>query len=289
MRNLDIATLRSLQAVAECGGVTRAADALNMTQSALSMQIKRLEEIFGRPLLEKQGRGVALTDFAQLLLTESRKLVAQNDAIIARFTGVQPECRLRVGVTTDWPPLHFAQTVRQFRAAHPTVEIELTDGVSVDLRKQFERGEMDVILTTEADCGPGGTTLMQIPLVWVGATGGRAWLQRPLTLTNGLCCAYLKMASAALDEAGIAWEHAAGVGGCERNQMLTAADQGVNVYLKSFRREGLSHIDHSGALPPLPPALLNMYLTHGKVAAMAAEFGRHLRRAVQEETEQMVA
>lgn len=289
MRNLDIATLRSLQAVAECGGVTRAAHALNMTQSALSMQVKRLEEVFERPLLEKHGRGVVLTDFAQLLMTESRKLVAQNDAIIARFSGIQPECRLRIGVTTDWPPLHFAQTVRRFREAHPTVEVELTDGVSLDLRKQFEGDDLDVVLTTEADCGPEGTNLMQIPLVWVGATDGAAWLKRPLRLTNGLWCAYLRLATVALDRAGIAWEHASGVGGCERNQMLTAADQGVNIYLKSFCGTGLSQIDHGGSLPPLPPAFLNMYLTRGRVSAIAGEFGRHLRRAVLQETEDLVA
>ncbi|MBU3029890.1 LysR family transcriptional regulator [Paracoccus marinaquae] len=289
MRNLDIATLRSLQAVAEYGAVTRAAEALNMTQSALSMQVKRLEEVFDRPLLEKQGRGVMLTDFAHLLLTESRKLVAQNDAIIARFTGVQPDCRLRVGLTTDWPTLHFTQAVRRFREAHPNVEMVLTDGVSVDLRKQFERDELDVILTTEAACGPDGTTLMHIPLIWVGANAGMAWQQRPLRLTNGLWCAFLKLAITALDRAGIAWEHASGVGGCERNHMLTAADQGVNIVLKSFTREGLEEIEHGGTLPPLPPASLNMYLTRGKVSAMAGEFGGYLRRAVREEAEERAA
>ena len=95
MRNLDIATLRSLQAVAEYGAVTRAAEALNMTQSALSMQIKRLDDLFGESMLQKQGRGVVLTDFATELLIEARKLVALNDAILSRFTGQRPEARLR--------------------------------------------------------------------------------------------------------------------------------------------------------------------------------------------------
>ncbi|MFV0382834.1 LysR family transcriptional regulator [Paracoccus sp. (in: a-proteobacteria)] len=289
MRNLDIATLRSLQAVAEYGAVTRAAEALNMTQSALSMQIKRLEEVFAQPLLEKQGRGIVLTDFAQLLLTESRKLVAQNDAIIARFTGVRPDCRLRVGLTTDWPTLHFTRAVRRFRENHQNVEMILTDGVSIDLRKQFERDDLDVILTTEADCGRDGIMLMQIPLIWVGATGGTAWHQRPLPLANGLFCAFLKMGTDALDCAGIAWKHVLGIGGCERNQMLTAADQGVNILLKSFLREGLAEVPHGGALPPLPPACLNMYLTRGKLGALAGEFGLYLRRAVQEETETRAA
>lgn len=289
MRNLDIATLRSLQAVAEYGAVTRAAEALNMTQSALSMQIKRLEEVFDRPLLEKRGRGIVLTDFAQLLLIESRKLVAQNDAIIARFTGVRPDCRLRVGLTTDWPTRHFTGAVRRFREAHPSVEVVLTDGNSIDLVDQFERGELDVILTTEADCREQGVNLMKIPLVWVGAQGGTAWQQRPLSLTNALRCAFLKMAVVALDRAGIDWQHASGIGSCERNLMLAAADQGVNVLLGTQSRDGVQRIDHGGALPPLPVAFLNMYLSRGKVSAMAGEFGGYLRRAVQDEAQLQAA
>lgn len=283
MRNLDIATLRSLQAVAEHGAVTRAADSLNMTQSALSMQIKRLEDLFGRPLLEKQGRGIVLTDFAQLLLTETRKLVGLNDAIIARFTGVRPECRLRVGLTTDWPMLHFTQAVRQFREAHPNVEVVLSDGMSFDLRRQFERDELDVILTTELDCGRDAVQLYEIDLIWMGAEGGTAWQQRPVRLTNALNCSFLRAGIMALNAAGIPWEHASGVGSCERNQMLTAADQGINLFLRQIPRAGIEPIDHGGALPPLPPSSLNMYLTQGAVGAMASEFGRYLRRAVQDE------
>lgn len=289
MRNLDIATLRSLQAVAEYGAVTRAAEVLNMTQSALSMQIKRLEEVFDRPLLEKAGRGVVLTDFAQLLLTESRKLVAQNDAILARFTGVQPDCRLRVGLPNDWPPLHLTRAVRRFREAHPNVGLVLTDGNSSELVKQFRRDELDVILTTEADCGEGGINLMQIPLEWVGAHGGSAWQQRPLMLTNGLNCAFLKIGIVELERAGITWQHASGVGSCERNLMLTAADQGVNILLSTDTRYELQRIDHGGSLPSLPTAFLNMYLTRGKVSAMASEFGGYLRRAVKEELQQQAA
>ncbi len=232
---------------------------------------------------------MVLTDFAQLLLTESRKLVAQNDAIIARFTGVQPDCRLRVGLTSDWPTRHLTHAVRRFREKHPTVEIVLTDGNSVDLIKQFERDDLDVILTTEGDCGAGGINLMKIPLVWVGADDGVAWEQRPLVLTNGLWCAFLKIGVTALDRAGIEWEHASGVGSCERNLMLPAADQGVNILLNTHIRGGLHRIEHCGGLPPLPPAFLNMYLTKGKVSAMAGEFGGYLRRAVQEEMKDQVA
>ena len=78
-RNLDISVLRSFVAVAELGGMTRAADKLNLTQSAVSMQVKRLETVFESPLLTRVGRGVVLASQGQQLLSYSRQLLRLND------------------------------------------------------------------------------------------------------------------------------------------------------------------------------------------------------------------
>ncbi|MDB6180613.1 LysR family transcriptional regulator [Paracoccus fistulariae] len=284
MRNLDIGTLRSLQAVAEYGAVTRAAEALNMTQSALSMQMKRLETLFDHPVLEKQGRGVMLTVFAHELLNESRKLVAQNDAIMARFTGQRPAGRLRLGLTTDWMFVHVPKAVRDFREANPNIEVVISDGRSNHLRQLFRQNDLDMIMTTEFDCPTGAQHLMKADLAWFGAIGGDAWTKRPLPLANSPSCAYFPRGIAALEAAGIEWEHTLGVGDCEANQVLTAADLGVNIYPRALPQPGLEVIDHGGALPPLPPTWLNVYITDGPAQAGAAEFAGFLRRAVSEVT-----
>ncbi|MBC9245212.1 LysR family transcriptional regulator [Paracoccus sp. 11-3] len=284
MRNLDIATLRSLQAVAEYGTVTRAADALNMTQSALSMQMKRLETQFQRPVLEKQGRGVVLSVFAQELLTESRKLVAQNDAILARFAGQQPSGRLRLGLTTDWMFVHVPKAVRHFREANPNIEVVISDGRTSVLRQLFRQGDLDLILTTEFDCPSGAQHLLKADLAWFGAVGGDAWTKRPLPLANSPSCAYFPKGLTALEAAGIKWEHVPGIGDCEANQVLTAADLGVNIYPRALPQPGLEVIDHGGSLPPLPATWLNIYITDGPAKAAAAEFAGFLRRAVCEVT-----
>ena len=78
-RNLDITALRSFVAVAEYGGVTRAAERLNLTQSAVSMQVKRLENLFNQPLITRAGRGVGLTEEGEQLLSYGRRLVSLND------------------------------------------------------------------------------------------------------------------------------------------------------------------------------------------------------------------
>lgn len=280
MRNLDIATLRSLQAVAEYGAVTRAAEALNMTQSALSMQMRRLEETFGNPILQKNGRGVILSDFAVELLGESRKIVALNDAIVARFDRVPPKGKLRVGLTTDWLFIHVPQAVRAFREANPGIEVVANDGLSRDLRAAFRDGQHDVILTTEFDCPAGAQHLCTVDLAWFGAAGGTAWQQRPLPIANSPQCAYYAAAVEALERAGIEWQQVPGHGGRDTTQILTAADLGVNVYPRPISLMGLEPIDHGGALPPLPATWLNIYITDGPASAIASDFACYLRSAV---------
>ena len=282
MRNLDIATLRSLQAVAEYGAVTRAAEALNLTQSALSMQMRRLDEFFGRPMLERHGRGVVLTDFAAELLAESRRLVAQNDAIVARFTGERPKGRLRLGFSSDWLALHLPQSMRAFRAAHPGIELQMNDRLTRDLLPEFHRGEHDLIVTTEFDCPPGAHLLCKVPLEWYGAIGGSAWRRRPLPMANGQACAYYGPACAALERAGIEWSSVNGAGGADTNRMMTLADLGVNVHPRAIHLPGLEMIDHGGCLPPLPPTWVNIRIADGPGLVAATDFAACLRRAVQD-------
>lgn len=280
MRNLDIATLRSLQAVAEYGAVTRAAEALNMTQSALSMQMRRLDETFGRPMLEKQGRGVVLTEFAVELLGESRKLVAQNDAIIARFTGATPTGRLRVGLSSNWLFTHVPRAVRAFRKDNPRIEILVDDRRTRDLLGDFTRGEYDLIVTTEFDCPEGAHHLCKVDLAWCGAVGGHAWRERPLPMSNSPSCAYYPQAVAALERAGIEWSPVASSGGMSTHHVLTAADLGVGVHPRQMQEAGLEVIDHGGALPPLPPTWLNMYITSGPARGMASDLAGYIRNVV---------
>jgi DNA-binding transcriptional LysR family regulator len=280
MRNLDIATLRSLQAVAEYGAVTRAADAVNMTQSALSMQMRRLEDVFGEPMLIKQGRGIMLSDFALELLTEARKLVALNDAIMARFTGERPESRLRVGLTSDWLFNKVAQAVRSFRQDHPRVELIINDARSRDLKVQMRNGEHDVILTTEFDAPLGALHLAKVDLVWVGAARGGAWTQRPLPIANSAHCAYYPAGLAALEKAGIEWVQAVADGGSDTWRVSAAADLGVSILPRGISQVGLEAIEHGGALPPLPPTWLNAYVADGPARREAADFTGYLRRAI---------
>ncbi len=92
-RQMDLTALRSFVAVTDAGGVTRAAGFLNLTQSAVSMQLKRLEDALGVDLLDRSGRGVALTAPGEQLLGYARRMLHLNDEALARLTGAAFEAR----------------------------------------------------------------------------------------------------------------------------------------------------------------------------------------------------
>ena len=100
-RNLDISALLSFVTVAELGGVTRAAERLNLTQSAVSMQLKRLETAFDQPLMQRHGRGVCLTGEGEQLLCYGRRMVKLNDETWKRMMHEAFESRVSFGVQED--------------------------------------------------------------------------------------------------------------------------------------------------------------------------------------------
>ena len=186
-RNLDLTALRSFVAVADAGGVTRAAGFLNLTQSAVSMQLKRLEEALGLPLLDRSRRQIALTSAGDQLLGYARRMLALNDEALSRLTDPAHEGEVTLGVPHDIVYPSIPRVLQQFHAEFPRMRINLISSKTIILKEMFARGEVAVILTTEDGPGPGGETLGSAPLIWVGAPAGRAWrCQTPRRLPAGI-------------------------------------------------------------------------------------------------------
>jgi DNA-binding transcriptional LysR family regulator len=154
-RHLDLPALRSLVTVAEVGGVTRAAGRLHLTQSAVSMQLKRLEDALGQPLLDRTGRGVALTAQGEHLVAHARRLLALNDEIWGRMTAQEFEGEVNFGVPHDIIYPHVPVVLQTFAADYPRVRVVLHSSFTTDLKTRMARGEMDLILTTEAGTDAG--------------------------------------------------------------------------------------------------------------------------------------
>lgn len=144
--NLDIDLLRSFVAVADTGSFTAAGEVVARTQSAVSVQIKRLEEIVGKRVFERTSRSLTLTLAGTTLLDYARRILDLNDESVRRI--MQPPCcgDLRLGVTEYFVPAELPQILGRFAAAYPEVHLDVRMGLSRDLREQLAAGELDTVI-----------------------------------------------------------------------------------------------------------------------------------------------
>lgn len=259
MRNLDMTTLRSFLEVAEQGGVTRAAQVLNLTQSAVSMQLKRLEEMLGIDLLDRSNRRIALTASGEQLLTYARRIVDLNDEAVGRLSDEVYEGQIVLGVPHDIVYPVVPRVLKTFNSFFPRVNIALKSSSTMRLHEALKKGEVDLILTTEKALTPGGETLTKMPLKWVGALGGQAWRKRPLRL--GFCnfCIFRTTVLRSLDKAGIGWELAIESDEDRSVEALISADLAVGALLETSIPPHQEAINAQGALPDLGFQQINMY------------------------------
>ena len=258
-RNLDLTALRSFVAVADAGGVTRASGFLNLTQSAVSMQLKRLEDSLGLELMDRSGRTIALTASGEQLLGYARRMLTMNDEVYARLTHQDYEGEVVLGVPHDIVYPAIPQVLRRFHCDYPRVRVQLVSTFTRSLKEQFARGECDLILTTEDTIDAGGETLASLPLVWVGAPGGVIWKQRPLRLAFEHRCIFRAGVTAALNKAGIPWEMAIESDQCRTIEASTSADLAIHAMIDGTIPPYLEVIQHGGALPMLEKVRINFY------------------------------
>jgi len=259
IRNLDVTALRSFVAVADTGGVTRAAERLNLTQSAVSMQLKRLEESLGQPLLDRSGRGVRLTSQGEQLLSYGRRMLDLNDEVMVRMRDRRYEGEIHLGVPTDIVYPHIPTILKRMDREFPRMRIHLLSLYTSKLREIIDTGKADLILTTENECGPGGETLVNQQIVWVGAPGGVAWRQRPLRLAFERNCLFRSWVQRALDDVGIPWEMAVDTSSTRTVEASLSADLAVHAMLESAVPPHLEPIPTDSGLPTLPATRINMY------------------------------
>jgi DNA-binding transcriptional LysR family regulator len=264
MRNLDVSVLRSFVAVAETGGVTRAAGFLNLTQSAVSMQLKRLEDTMGLDLIDRSGRRAALTSAGEQLLSYARRMVEMNDEAFHRLTHQQFEGEVTLGVPHDIVYPVIPRVMQRFHVEFPRVRVQLMSLFTRVLKEKFEKGEVDLILTTEAGVDAGGETLTEIPLRWVGSPGGQVWKSRPLKLAHCRNCTFRSGVQARLDAAGLDWEMVVDSESDRTIEATVSADLAITTMLEGTEPPHLALLPLNAGLPTLDSQKINLYAAGGK-------------------------
>ena len=282
-RNMDLTALRAFVAVADAGGVTKASGFLNLTQSAVSMQIKRLEDMLDVSLFDRSTRRLMLTASGEQMLGYARKMLALNDEVLTRLTAPAYEGELRLGVPHDIVYPAIPRVLHRFASAYPRMKVTLISSYTARLKRMFDRGDVDATLTTEDMVGPSGETLLERRLVWVGAENGQMWKQRPLRLAFEHACIFRGSAQAALDAHGVPWEMAVESDSIRTVEASVSADLAVHTSIEGTEPPYVEQIAHGGALPDLPIIKINLYhsgLVRGEPFADLLEFTRAAYRGL---------
>ncbi|WP_372421689.1 LysR family transcriptional regulator [Salinarimonas chemoclinalis] len=255
--NIDAQLLRSFVAVVETGGFARAADTLAITQPAMSQQMKRLEEMLGRPLFRREGRSLVLTAPGELLLGYARRMLELNDDLYRRFAEDEPREIVNLGMPEHFSEALLPLVIAAVHERYPNVQLVVKVGRSQALAEQVEDGRLHLaLLVGEPLEGPGTTRLHVAPLAWFGAeAGGTAGgaVERDLRLVLFRApCGIRQLAVAALEREAVPWRC---VHESEDLSALRAAvrvDLGLTVLPNFQAYAGIRPLGDVVGLPALP-------------------------------------
>ena len=284
---LDPDLLRTFAFIAEEGSFTRAAARVGRTQSAVSMQVQRLEALLGQRLLARgKGGAVHLTPHGQHLLARARALLALNDEIWASFREPALSGVVRLGTPDDYALRFLPVVLRRFAEHHPAVEVEVLCAPSEDLVARLKAGELDLAVCSEGHEPPGwsATLLWHGPLTWITSARHAPHRQNPLPLAlakNG--CSWARAALSALDRAGrahrVAYYSASQLG----THAPVLAGLAVTVGAAGPLPDGLRAMRADEGLPALPRYGVLLLQGAGVQSPTAGALAKHIAEAFAEE------
>ena len=275
-RNIDVALARAFVATAETGSMTSAAHLLNVTQGAISQQIKRLEDLLQKQLFDREGRQLTLTAVGERLLLHARRLIALNDEIWGLMSVPDFEGVVRLGVPRDIIRPFIPPILQGFNDAWPKVRMQLICKSSPKLREALHDGDLDLILTTETDTPPNAERLFTDDLVWIGSRGGRAHMKDPIPVAvTDVECTFRAAMVSALERNGMDWRMFGPLGINDALLASVEADLAVSSLLRSTVPEHIEILD--GALPSMTPFHINLYVRSSHVNDITVELSKHIR------------
>lgn len=274
--HLDLDALRSFATGIALGSFARAAVQLHRSTSAVSAQLKKLEQQAGAPLLVRQGRGLALTPTGDVLLGYARRLLALNDEAVTALDGAHWQGKVRLGLQAEFGEQLLPAVLARFGRAHPGLQVEAQIARGAALVEGVAAGHFDLALAWAGPPVPAHLppeTLARVPLCWVGpALAGTREAPLALALLDAPC-PMRSAAVAALDQAGIAWRVAFSSASLAGVWAAVEAGLGITLRTPLCLPRGLRVLDAAAhGLPAMPTIDLQLYRTSDTpaVSALAA-------------------
>lgn len=282
VRNLDLDLLRAFVTIAETGSFTRAGDRLGRTQSTVSLQVKRLEELLGRTVFVRTPRSLHLTPDGERLLGPARQLLRLNDAAVAELFEPEMAGRVRLGVPEDFATAHLPAVLAAFAKAHPRVELEVTCDLTLNLLEKFHAAAFDLVLVKrEPSAALEGVRVWREPLVWVARDRLAATeLDTVPLVCSPEPCVYRKRAIDALEAVGRKWRVAYTSTSLAGSQSAVNAGLGITVLPRAMVPAYLTPITDDPDLPPLYDTEIALIEAPG-LSATARRLAQHIVAALE--------
>lgn len=253
-QNLDLDTLRTLVVANDLGGYSQAAKRLGRSPSAISLQMKRLQEDVGVPLFRKSGRGLALTEAGEMTLRMGRRMLALNDDLIEAVRGSALAGPVRLGVSQDFADTVLPAVLSRFVRLYPRVVVEVRIEGNAALADAAEHGQIDVALVVGQEHRPSAHVFGELEVGWIAGRGFAPTAGQPLPLVLlGPQCVFRKAAISQLDAAGIPWRVAATSPSLAGLWASAVGGLGITVRSRLALPETLVWRRHLFSLPALEP------------------------------------
>ena len=274
---LDIDQLRTFIAISETGSFTKAAEVVNKTQSAVSMQMKRLEERLERPIFSRDGRASKLTEDGQRLLDYARRIVKLNVETLAAFSDAELSGRVRMGVPDDYADRYLPEIMARFSRSYPAVELSVICEPSVDLLERIDANEIDLAIVTNCESKRASETFRQERLLWVTSNRHSTHLEERMPLALGRpSCTWRRIAIERLEAIGRPFRVLYSSSNAGAVAAAVLAGLAVSVLPESGLRPVMRVLSASDGFPDLPSCRIGLVRNAHESSTLADALAEHI-------------
>lgn len=256
--DLDASLLRSFVTASRAGSISRAAAALGRTQPALSQQLRRLEDLVGRPLLERNPGGVALTAAGEALLPYAERILALGREALADAGTKSLRGRCGIGLIEDLAAASLPAALADFAKLHPEVQLEIMVASGGAKRDAFNDGRLQLVLGDTSYFPIPPRWSVTLPLTWTASPGIDITADPLPLILFSLPCQWRRPLLNALDLAGRPWRIAFESSSLAAVQAAIRAGLGIAALLPANLQAGMTVLEPGPRLPPLPGVELGL-------------------------------
>lgn len=251
--DLDINMLRCFKEVVETGSFTRAGSNIGLTQSGVSVKIRRLEERLNAKIFNRTSKSLSLTHEGDMLLDYAGRILSVHDEAVGRLTSPLASGNLRVGLIDYFLPELLPSLLSKFRQRYPNIHLEVVTDAGMNLMPLYEKGELDLFVAGKNSIQKNCKTLIREPLIWVIGKDTEPVLKNPVHLALlPSPCSFRRIATESIEKNNMKWEVLFTGTSIANIQAAVQAGMGLSILPLGALKEGIKKAPASMGLPELP-------------------------------------